>query len=63
MFGSYSQNVFMSHTTFDQQHFKTNRTVTFLIITLKSEMLWRVAVLNNLQYVLESVDGYRPGKV
>ena len=23
----------------------------------------RVGALNNLQYVLESVDGYRPGKV
>ena len=23
----------------------------------------RVGVLNNLQYPLESVDGYRPGKV
>ena len=46
-----------------QQRFKTNRTVTFLIISLKSEMLWGVGVLNNLQYALESVDGYRPGKV
>ena len=47
-----------------QQHFKTDRTVTLLIISLKSEMLWgRVGALNNLQYVLESVDGYRPGKM
>ena len=51
-----------------QQHFKTNRTVTLLIISLKSEMLWGwgVGVLNNLlnnNNLLESVDGYRPGKV
>ena len=57
MLGSYSQNVFMSQR---QQHFKTNRTVTLLIISLKSEMLGGgggVGALNNLQYVLESVDG------
>ena len=63
MFGTYSQNVFMSqHLTTTLQ---TNRTVTLLIISLKSEMLWGrgVGALNNFQYVLESVDGYRPGKV
>ena len=59
MLGSYSQNVFMSqHLTTKLQ---TNRTVTLLIISLKSEMLegggWGVGALNNLQYVLESVDG------
>ena len=60
MLGSYLQDV--THNIW-QQHFKTNRTETFLIISLKSEMLWGVRVLNNLQYALESVDGYRPGKV
>ena len=44
-------------------------------LSYNSEMLWgegeggggggggRVGALNNLQYVLGSVDGYRPGKV
>ena len=61
--------MFLCH-NISQQHFKTNRTVTLLIISLKSEMLsgggggeGGVGALNNLQYVLESVDGYRPGKV
>ena len=25
-------------------------------------MLWEVGALNNFQYLLESVDGYTPGK-
>ena len=47
MFGTYSQcscwahihRMFLCHNIW-QQHFKTNRTVTLLIISLKSEMLW-----------------------
>ena len=34
-----------------------------LIISLKSEMLWGVGTFNNFQYVMASVDGYRPGKM
>ena len=66
MFGPYSQclcwthihRMFLCHT----QHLttlQTNRTVTLLIISLKSEMQWGVGALNNLQYLLESVDGYQ----
>ena len=71
MFGKNSQclcwahihRMFLCHNIW-QQHFKTNRTATLLIISLKSEMLWGGGgALNNLQYVLKSVDGYRPGKV
>ena len=53
----------MSHTTFDNNTSELRETVTFLIISLKSEMLWGVGVLNNLQCALESVDGFRPSKV
>ena len=46
--------MFLCHNIW-QQHFKTDRTVTLLIISLKSETLWGIGALNNLQYVLESV--------
>ena len=53
---------FVTH-NISQQHFKTNRTATLLINSLKREMLWEVGALNNFQYFLESVDGYTQDKV
>ena len=60
MLGSYSQNVFMSQHF--KQHFKTNKTVTLNYFTEEGNAVG-VRALNNLQYVLASIDGYRPGKV
>ena len=60
--------MFLCHNIW-QQHFKIKRTVnTFHYFTEEWNSVWGgggggVGALNNLQYVLESVDGYRPGKV